>query len=62
MERILYPTDLTDTEWPLIEPLLPESGKPGRPPQHSWRDILNAIFYVLRTGCQWRGAPHDLPT
>jgi putative transposase len=61
MERIPYPTDLTDTEWQLIEPLLPGAGKPGRPRQHSWRDILNAIFYVLRTGCQWRCLPHDLP-
>jgi putative transposase len=61
MERIPYPTDLTDNEWQLIEPLLPQSRKPGRPRQHSWRDILNAIFYVLRTGCQWRCLPHDLP-
>jgi transposase len=62
MERIPYPTDLTDDEWQLLEPLLPGSGKPGRPRKHSWRDILNAIFYVLRTGCQWRCLPHDMPT
>jgi putative transposase len=61
MEHIPYPTDLTDNEWQLIAPLLPESRKPGRPRQHSWRDILDAIFYVLRTGCQWRCLPHDLP-
>jgi putative transposase len=61
MERIPYPTDLTDNEWQLIEPLLPQARKLGRPRQHSWRDILNAIFYVLRTGCQWRCLPHDLP-
>jgi putative transposase len=61
MERIPYPTDLTDDEWQRLEPLLPDSRKPGRPRQHSWRDILNAIFYVLRTGCQWRCLPHDMP-
>ena len=61
MERISYPTDLTDEEWQRLEPLLPDSRKPGRPRQHSWRTILNAIFYVLRTGCQWRCLPHDMP-
>jgi putative transposase len=62
MKRIPYPTDLSDNEWQLIEPLLPQSRQPGRPRQHSWRDILDAIFYVLRTGCPWRCLPHDLPT
>jgi putative transposase len=61
MERITYPTALTDDAWPWIEPLLPGSGKPGRPRQSSWRGILNAIFYVLRTGCPWRCLPHDMP-
>jgi putative transposase len=61
MERSAYPTDLTDDEWQRLEPLLPGSGKPGRPRKHSWRAILNAIFYVLRTGCQWRCLPHDFP-
>jgi putative transposase len=61
MERIPYPTDLTDDEWQRLEPLLPGSGKPGRPRKHAWRAILNAIFYVLRTGCQWRCLPHDFP-
>jgi putative transposase len=49
MERTPYPTDLTDNEWQLLEPLLPGSEQPGRPRQYSWRHILNAIFYVLRT-------------
>jgi putative transposase len=62
MEQIPYPTDLTDHEWPLIEPLLPRPHKPGRPRKYSWRDSLNAIFYVLRTGCQWRLLPRDFPT
>jgi putative transposase len=61
MKRTPYPTDLSDNEWQLIEPLLPHSRQPGRPRQHSWRDILDAIVYVLRTGCQWRCLPHDLP-
>jgi putative transposase len=62
MEHKPYPTDLTDDEWQLIEPLLPRARKPGRPRKYSWRDILNAVFYVLRTGCQWRCLPHDFPT
>jgi putative transposase len=61
MKRLPYPTDLTDNEWQRIEPLLPGSRNLGRPRKYSWRDILNAIFYVLRTGCQWRLLPHDLP-
>jgi putative transposase len=45
----------------VIEPLLPVANKPGRPRQYTLRAILNAVFYVLRTGCQWRCLPHDLP-
>jgi putative transposase len=45
----------------LIEPLLPRTSKPGRPRKYSWRSLLNALFSVLRTGCQWRFLPHDLP-
>jgi putative transposase len=62
MERLPYPTDLSDDEWHLLEALLPGSGKPGRPRKHSWRAILKAIFYVRRPGCQWRCLPHDMPT
>jgi putative transposase len=61
MEHASYPSDLTDQEWQWIESLLPAPGKTGRPRQYLWRTILNAIFYVLRTGCQWRAMPHDLP-
>jgi transposase len=61
MERLPYPTDLTDTSWHVIAPLLPKAGHPGRPRKYAWRDILDAIVYVLRTGCQWRCLPHDLP-
>lgn len=55
-----YDTDLTDAEWAYLSPLLPPPGL-GRPRQHDLRVILNAIRYVLRTGCQWRMLPHDFP-
>jgi putative transposase len=61
MKRIPYPTDLTDNEWHVIVSLRPVSGKWGRPRKYSWCDIFNAVFYVLRTGCQWRCLPHDFP-
>lgn len=61
MERTPYPSDLTDQEWQWIESLLPAPSKTGRPRLHPLRAILNAIFYVLRTGCQWRAMPHDFP-
>jgi len=50
MKREAYPTDLTEDEWPWIVPLLPRIDKPGRPRKHPLRGILNAIFYVIRTG------------
>jgi transposase len=55
------PTDLTDTEWHVIAPLLAASDKPGRPWQDSWRIILKAVFSVLQTGCYWWFLPHDGP-
>jgi putative transposase len=61
MKRELYPTDLTDNEWQWIAPLLPRPTQPGRPRKHPLREILNAIFYVIRTGCQWRLLPHEFP-
>jgi putative transposase len=64
--RQVYPTDLNDNEWRVISPLLPKmnrEGRPkgGRPRKHPWREILNAIFYVVKNGCQWRALPHDFP-
>jgi putative transposase len=56
-----YPSDLTDEEWQILEPLVPPVASGGRPADHRRREIVNAIFYVLRTGCQWRFLPHDLP-
>jgi putative transposase len=56
-----YPSDLTEVEWRVLEPLLPLPARRGRRRKYSLRAILNAIFYVLRTGCQWRAVPHDMP-
>ena len=56
-----YPSDLTDAEWALLGPLLPEPSKLGRPPRYDRRKVLEAIFYVVRSGCAWRLLPHDLP-
>lgn len=61
MNRQLYPTDITDAEWSYLAPHLPMPKARGRPRLHSVREILNAIFYALRSGCAWRLLPHDLP-
>ncbi len=55
-----YPSDLTDEQWAIIEPLIPVS-KRGRPREVEIREVLNAIFYQARSGCQWDMLPHDLP-
>ena len=56
-----YPSDLTDDECRILEPLLPPVEWGGRPAEHGRREIVDAIFYVLRTGCQWPYLPHDFP-
>ena len=56
-----YPSDLTDAEWALVEPLIPPARRGGRPRDVNVREVLNAIFYVLSTGCQWQALPRDLP-
>ena len=56
-----YTTDLSDAEWKYIEPHLPAPKGYGRPRTHDLREILNAIFYLLKSGCQWRLLPHDFP-
>jgi putative transposase len=61
MIRRAYQTDLSDAEWTLIEPHLPAPRAPGRPRVHPLREILNAIFYVVRSGCAWRLVPHEFP-
>ena len=60
-KRKPYPSDLSDAEWDLLRPLLPTSKGFGRPVTVDFREILNAIFYVQRTGCQWEMLPHDFP-
>ena len=50
----LYPCDLTDAEWAQLEPLLPGPARRGRPRAWPLRLLVNALFYVLRTGCAWR--------
>src|SRR4051794_24520057 len=56
-----YPSDLTDAQWALIEPHIPPVRPGGRPRKTDMRDVVDAIFYILRTGCQWRYLPGDLP-
>ena len=56
-----YPSDLRDEEWTILDPLIPRARKPGRPEKYSKRAILNAIFYLVRSGCAWRMLPSDLP-
>ena len=57
-----YPSDLTDAQWAMLEPLLyPQRPTTGRPPRVDRRAVVNAILYVLRTGCQWRALPRDYP-
>ena len=56
-----YPTDLSNAEWKYIEPHVPAPKGYGRPRIHSPREILDAIFYALRSGCQWRMLPHEFP-
>ncbi len=61
MNRKPYPTDLTDEQWNIIAPLLPPAAATGRPRTHFMREILNAVFYIVRAGCAWRLLPHDFP-
>ncbi len=57
----LYDTDLTDAAWTLIAPMLPAARPGGRPRKINIRAVLNAIFYLLRTGCHWRLLPREFP-
>ena len=61
MRRSCYPSDLSDAEWALVEPLLPPPGEGGRPEKHPRRAVVDAILYVVRTGCAWRALPADFP-
>ncbi len=61
MRRKPYPTDLTNEQWAILEPLIPLAKPGGRPRSVDMREVVNAIFYILSAGCAWRMMPHDLP-
>src|SRR6476620_9851309 len=56
-----YPSDLSDEQWQLIEPLLPKASKVGAPRKIARRRLVDAVLYVNRSGCSWRSLPHDFP-
>ena len=59
--RQAYSTDITDTEWLILEPLVPAQKPRGRKIEYERREVVNAIFYLNRNGCTWRNLPHDFP-
>ena len=59
--RKKYPTDLRDKEWEILKRLIPPAGKGGRKRTQDEREIVNAIVYLLRSGCAWRMLPNDFP-
>jgi putative transposase len=61
MRRKRYTSDLTDKEWAIIERLIPAAKAGGRPRTTNMRDVVDAIFYVLKTSCQWANLPGDFP-
>lgn len=61
MERMPYPSDVTDDQWRLIKPSIPPPKPGGRPRTVDMREVINAVLYLNRTGCSWRQLPHDFP-
>jgi len=61
MKRKPYPSDLTDEQWAVLEPLIPPAWPGGRPRKTDMRQVVNALFYLVREGCTWRALPHDFP-
>ena len=59
--RDSYPSDLTDEQWALLEPLFARETRRGRPRKHQVRELMNALLYMARTGCAWRYLPNDFP-
>lgn len=59
--RMRYSSDLSDAEWELIAYCFPKPSATGRPREHSYRELLNAMYYLLRNGCYWRDLPKDFP-
>jgi len=60
LARKPYPSDVTDAQWDLLAPFIPEPSPDATRETISRREIVNAILYLLRTGCSWRQMPHDL--
>ncbi len=60
-ERKSYPSDLTDEQWELVQPVLARTGTWGRPRTVALRAVINALLYLVRTGCPWDYLPHDFP-
>ena len=60
-DKLRYPSDVTNQEWALVEPLIPPAKHGGRRRTVVIREVVNAVMYVLSTGCQWRYLPKDLP-
>src|ERR1700731_4932052 len=61
MGRRAYPSDLTGEEWALLEPNIPQPSLEGRPPIVERREVVNAILYILRSGCPWLLLPYEFP-
>lgn len=61
MKRARYKTDLTDKQWAILEPIIPPEKMGGRPRVTDLREVMNALLYLLRTGCQWQMLPHCFP-
>jgi putative transposase len=61
MKRLSYPSDLTEQEWAILEPLIPPAKPGGHPRTTDIREVINAILYLDRTGGQWRALPHEFP-
>ena len=59
--KLRYPSDLTDSEWELVEPLIPPGKRGGGKRTVVMREVVNGLMYILATGCQWRAIPKDLP-
>lgn len=59
--RQAYLTDFSDADWKGIEHFFPKPSKMGRPREHPYRELMNGICYILRSGCAWELLPHDLP-
>lgn len=60
-KRKKYASDMTDSQWNIIEPLIPPPKSGGRPREVDIREVVNAIFYINKSGCQWRMLPNDFP-